>query len=151
MVPDVDATLLRSVPNPHFTYHPASQLFHLTSKTKGSKHQKSDGKVLYEAIAPVPLILRDQRELPIVDCVTGPISEFRDRSVRYDPGVDHEEIGFDVGSENSSVRVRMSFVSPGDRDETLHRYQFDWGEVACRIQLSAENPQLPKLGWVYIG
>jgi hypothetical protein len=138
---DADSPM-RSVKNPHLTFHPP-HWFHLTEGTRKRKP--------FEAIADISLALDQQGEVPWVRFVS---KAFVEMPVAL-PSIaaNQEVIVVEITSKDRSVTVSMDFVLKGLRGPKINNVAFcefyDSGDYTARVVISEVPGQRATLGWIH--
>lgn len=142
-VVESDPTALEQIRNPHFTFHPDSHI-HLTANGPGKTHK------LFEAIAPVALMLEDQERVPWIRATSGPLSQLRESRPR--PGnVPSEELTLRVADETLSVAINVDFVKPraAQEQDDASTWHIPWHSIGLSIGLAVTYPKIPTLAWFH--
>ena len=139
LVPDAPDAL-RTVANPHLTFHPP-MYFHLRAP-------KDD--MQFEGIAEVDLMLADQDCVPWVRFVSRPVC---DLPVSRGPrdAAHTEVVDVPVTSDGCSIGLAVDFVRPGTADPSgrlLDRFA-DCCQVRIRLSCEVLPPQEATLAWIH--
>jgi hypothetical protein len=150
LVPSTKAGL-RSVKNPHFTYHPDKSMFHL----KANKD-----KPIFEGLTDLPFVLQQQSILPWIRAISRPLHSVLGRvgnRLRQD-SINVENWSFAVSSDQVSIGMSLDFVSAEllpiltAKDKTspdcLSRY-VEWHGVVLYVTAEPLKPQIPTLSWFH--
>ena len=139
-----DAQALRSVPNPHFTFHPAVR-FHLVGRSRGRY------ETLFDGIMDVELMLEAGRgPIPWIRAISRPVSEVKTARLRSGAGDSTEHL-LPIDSEAFSVGVAVDFVPAkmiGEDDASTISFPM-WKGHRLRVSIELLMPQVPTLAWYH--
>lgn len=133
---------LRPITNPHFTFHPAA-FFHL----------KANQEAIFEGIADVELVLKQQLYMPWIRAASNPLHTLPLTGSRAD-GIDTEEWCLSVPLDFGSVLLAVDFLAVGIPQRLLpapHQVVPDvpWRGMVVRVSVQLGGPQIATLSWFH--
>jgi hypothetical protein len=138
-----DPSALEQVRNPHFTYHPATIMFHL-------KDNGPVKKALFRGIADVNITLEQQQTMPWIRAISAPLSELQSGGRRQN-NIPTEELTIKAPSESVSAWVALDFIKKEDAKEHPDGSQWDisWHNTTIWVCLSTCPAQIATLSWFH--
>lgn len=139
LVPQSTAAL-RSVQNPHLTFHPPIT-FHLRENRRVR---------VFEGIADVDMILEADGQMPWVRFVSRPIQQMPESGPSR-PNSNIQVIAIPVSTADSSVGLSIDFVRLGtiNAERGLVDHFEDWGNIRLHIFCEELAGQAPTLSWYH--
>jgi|GEM_PF-3521225 len=132
---------LKSIRNPHLTFHPPNW-FHLTA---------NDGKRLFEAITDLKIMLDQSNSIPWIRFVSKQITKLPPAGIPLKPQLT-TILSIPLNDDKCSVGIGIDFMRTASGDEipnTLFDQFIPWQDYFLRIHAVELAPQVATLSWFH--